>query len=124
MRERDDIICIFNEKIFYKTLELQDELEKLGYDPHGFTIVNGHRHPAYNERIGGASLSRHMKGEAVDITVDDVNMDGYANKADKDIILDLLERKIIGNEGGIGLYPGSGNVHYDVRGTRARWDSY
>ncbi len=116
--------CLFNPKIFYKTLELIIELENKGHDKYGFRIVNGHRHPGYNEKIGGAKLSKHLKGEAVDIVVDDVNKDGVANKADKDIILHLLEHKIIKNEGGIGLYPGTDNVHYDVRGTRARWDSY
>jgi len=124
MKDRDDIICIFNKKIFFKTLELQKELEKLGHDKDAFRIVNGHRHPAYNENIGGAKLSRHIKGEAVDIVVEDVDQNGYINKKDKDIILDLLENKIIKDKGGIGLYPGSGNVHYDVRGTKARWNSY
>jgi uncharacterized protein YcbK (DUF882 family) len=65
-----------------------------------------------------------FKGEAVDIVIDDINKDGYANKTDKDIILDLLENEIIKNDGGIGLYPGTDRVHYDIRGTRARWNSY
>jgi len=121
---REEIHCIFNPKIFYKTLELIQELERQGYNKYGFDIVNGHRHPSYNERIGGASLSRHIKGEAVDITVNDINGDGYADKSDKDIILDILENKIIKDQGGIGLYPGTDNVHYDVRGTKARWNSY
>jgi len=124
LNKRDEIICSFNKKIFFKTLELIEELDKLGYDKYGFRVVNGHRHPRYNEEIGGAKLSRHMKGEAVDIVIEDINQDGYADKADKDVVLDLLDRKIIGDEGGIGLYPGTDNVHYDVRGKKARWDSY
>ena len=119
-----NIHCIFNPKIFYKTLELMEALEKMGYNKYGFSIVNGHRHPSYNEKVGGAKLSRHIKGEAVDIVVNDINNDGYANKSDKDIILDILENKVIKNQGGIGLYPGTENVHYDVRGKRARWNSY
>lgn len=124
VNRRDEIICILNKKIFYKTLALQKELEKSGYNKNGFRVVNGHRHPKYNERVGGAKLSRHIKGEAVDIAVRDINKDGISNKKDKDIILDLLENKIIKNEGGVGLYPGTQSVHYDVRGTRARWNSY
>ena len=120
----ENIYCILNPKIFYKTLELMEALEKMGHNKYGFSIVNGHRHPSYNEEIGGAKLSRHIKGEAVDIVVNDINNDGYANKADKDIILDILENQVIKNQGGIGLYPGTGNVHYDVRGKRARWNSY
>lgn len=119
-----EVVCIFNPKIFFKTLALLKELENLNYNQNGFIIVNGHRHPRYNEAVGGAKLSRHIKGEAVDVLIDDINMDGYIDKADKDIVLELLESKIIGNEGGIGLYPGTDNVHYDVRGTRARWNSY
>lgn len=124
LNKRDNIICILNKKIFYKTLDLQKELEKQGYNKNGFKVVNGHRHPSYNERVGGAKLSRHIKGDAVDIAVRDINNDGVSNKKDKDIVLDLLDKKIIGNEGGLGLYPGTQSVHYDVRGTRARWNSY
>ena len=119
-----EVICTFNKKIFFKTLELLQELESLGHDPNAFDIVNGHRHPKYNEAIGGAKLSRHIKGEAVDIVVYDINKDGRSNKKDKDIILDLLDKKIIKSEGGIGLYPGTDRVHYYVRGKRARWNSY
>lgn len=118
------LVCIFNPKIFYKTLELMDELEKKGHNKNGFEIVNGHRHPHYNARVGGASMSRHIKGEAVDIVVRDIDNDGKVSKQDKDIILDILETKIIKDEGGIGLYPGTESVHYDVRGVRARWNTY
>ena len=124
LNRREDLVFILNKKLLYKTLELLEELDKLGYNRYGFYIVNGHRHPSYNEDVGGAKLSRHIKGEAVDITINDINDDGYANKQDKDIVLDLLDKKIIGNQGGIGLYPGSDRVHFDVRGTRARWDTY
>lgn len=43
---------------------------------------------------------------------------------DKQIVLDFLDKEIIGNKGGIGLYPGTKAVHFDVRGHRARWNSY
>lgn len=122
--KRADIVATLNQKIFIKTIALQAVLEREGHDWEGFSIVNGHRHPAYNERVGGAKLSRHIKGEAVDIFIHDINQDGLSTPADKAIVLDILEKEVIGNEGGIGLYPGTGNVHYDVRGTRARWDSY
>jgi len=124
LNKRNDIICSLNKKVIYKTLELQQELEKQGYNKNGFRVVNGHRHPRYNEKVGGAKRSRHIKGEAVDISICDINQDGMSNKKDKDIVLDLLENKIIKNEGGVGLYPGTQSVHYDVRGTRARWNSY
>lgn len=124
MGESEYLYCLLNKRLLYKTLELNDELERAGHDPKAFELVNGHRHPAYNEEIGGAKLSRHIKGEAADITIRDINMDGRVTKADKDIVLNILDEIVIGNMGGIGLYPGTDNVHYDVRGTRARWNSF
>lgn len=116
--------CPINPKLFYKTLELLDELNKKGYNEDGFVIVNGHRHPAYNEKIGGAKLSRHIKGEAVDISIYDIDGDSYTDKKDKQIVLDILDKTVIKDQGGIGLYPGTDNVHYDVRGFKARWNSF
>lgn len=43
---------------------------------------------------------------------------------DKQIVLDFLDKEIIGNKGGIGLSPGTKAVHFDVRGHRATWNSY
>lgn len=118
------LLGLIDEKLLYKTLELIQSLEEKGYNPNGFYIINGHRHPTYNESIKGASKSRHIKGEAVDIIIQDINNDGRSNQKDKTIVYDLLNKKIIVNQGGIGRYPGTMSIHYDVRGTRARWDSY
>jgi uncharacterized protein YcbK (DUF882 family) len=65
-----------------------------------------------------------MQGSAIDIQVGDINRNGIANAADKKIILDVLEKQIIGNRGGLGLYPKSDVVHFDTRGFRARWNSH
>ncbi|MGK0389461.1 MAG: hypothetical protein ACI94Y_002201 [Maribacter sp.] len=119
-----EILWLIDRKVLYKTIELLEALEKEGYDKYGFLIRNGHRHPTYNEKIKGAGSSRHIVGEAIDISVRDINQDGKVNKADKKIVYDLLNKKIIKNEGGIGRYPGTMSLHYDVRGNRARWDSY
>ncbi|MDA9773726.1 D-Ala-D-Ala carboxypeptidase family metallohydrolase [Saprospiraceae bacterium] len=124
LNRRKQVVCVFDRRIFYRTLELQNELTALGYDEKGFKVVSGHRHPMYNEKIGGATGSRHLRGEAVDIRILDINNDGSINQADKMIVLDILERKIIGDRGGIGLYPGTMSLHYDVRGKKARWNSY
>lgn len=115
---------LINKKLLYKLLELQTTLKKKGYDPKAFHVRNGHRPPAYNERIGGASKSRHIKGEAIDIDIGDINKSGRYEKKDKQIVLDLLENQIIKSTGGIGRYPDSRSVHFDVRGHRARWDSF
>lgn len=110
--------------ILYKIIDLREELEQNNYRSNGFKVRHGYRTPEHNESVGGASKSRHIKGEAVDMVVLDINRDGKYSDEDKQIIIDLLERKIIKNEGGIGKYPGTRTVHMDVRGYRARWDSY
>lgn len=120
--EGKNVYWLVDEKLLLKLLELQNVLFENGYNKTGFTIVNGFRHPAYNEKVGGASLSRHLKGQALDLQIGDINNDGYANQKDKTIVLDFLEKKIIKDEGGIGRYPGTMAVHFDVRGYRARWD--
>ena len=120
--EGKEVLWMVDEKLLLKLLALQNVLFENGYYKNGFTIVNGFRHPAYNEKVGGASLSRHLKGQALDLKIGDINNDGYANQKDKTIVLDFLENKIIKNEGGIGKYPGTMSVHFDVRGYRARWD--
>ncbi len=119
-----DLYWLMDKKVLFKTIELLDSLESRGLNKDGFYVNNGHRHPRRNEKIKGASQSKHIKGQAVDIVIQDINNDGKHTKKDKDIVLKLLDKHIIKNEGGIGLYPGTQSVHYDVRGKRARWNSY
>ena len=126
IKKNKNIYWLIDKRVIYKLLELQLELEKMGYDPDGFTVRNGYRYPSYNEKIGGASRSRHIVGEAIDITVGDIDKNGkYQEEKDKKIVLDLLTTKILKNTGGIGKYPGTRSVHFDVRsGKNKRWDSY
>lgn len=74
-------------------------------------IVSGYRTPEYNHKVRGARFSRHMEGDAVDISVKNIKevyklMDAMMN--DKQI-----------PQGGLGLY--SSWIHYDQRGNKARW---
>ena len=117
-------IWLIDRELLFKILELQNELTKRGYNSDGFQVKNGHRHPAHNSRIGGAKKSQHIAGKAVDIVVSDINKDGKSTQADKEIVLKILDEKVIRNKGGIGRYPGTMVVHFDVRGKKARWDSY
>ncbi len=113
---------LIDNRLLYKLLELQEVLEAEGYDREAFTIRNGHRPPSYNEKVGGASLSQHMQGKAIDLSIGDIDKNGKSEDKDKQIVLDLLDKKIIRSLGGIGKYPGTKAVHFDVRGYRARWD--
>lgn len=115
---------LIDKQILYKIIELRAELKNSNYNKNGFLITYGHRNPKHNEDINGASKSRHIKGEAVDMIIGDINNDGKYTLVDKEIVIDLLETKVIKNKGGIGKYPGTKIIHMDVRGYSARWDTY
>ena len=87
--EGKEVFWMVDEKLLFKLLDLQNILYKNGYNETGFPITNGFRHPAYNEEVGGASLSRHLKGQALDLQIGDINDDGYVTQNDKTIVLDF-----------------------------------
>ena len=120
--DREKQYLLIDKKLLYALLDLQHELIRQQYDPQGFRINFAHRHPLLNVEVGGASVSYHIRGQAIDLVIQDINKDGKATKEDKKIVLDILENKIIRNRGGIGRYPWSMVVHFDVRGYKARWD--
>lgn len=77
------------------------------------TITSGYRSPAHNKKIGGAEKSQHILGTAADFKVKGMRpSEVYA------IIENLIKEGKI-QEGGLGLY--SNWIHYDIRGTKARW---
>ncbi len=122
--KKDTQYLLIDKRVLYKFLDLQNALRQKNHDPYAFKVYNGFRHPAYNDKRGGALHSRHLYGEAIDIKVKDINRDGKADQADKKIVQDLLENKIIANSGGVGRYLKTMNLHFDVRGYGARWNSY
>lgn len=86
---------------------LRDEVKK------PIKITSGYRPAELNAKVGGASKSRHITGEAADFKIE-----GYTPKQVAAIIEKLIaEGKM--KQGGLGTY--STWVHYDVRGTKARW---
>ena len=109
---------------------LKEELTEQGYRPR-LLVISGRRYWLDNKILatfGGASRnSRHLRGDAIDVVVLDVNGDGDADRADVDIVYGILERQLIRDVGGIGTYKGEHDffsrqmVHFDLRGHRARW---
>jgi uncharacterized protein YcbK (DUF882 family) len=80
------------------------------------TIISGYRSPERNKEVGGAQMSQHMFGNAADIKIKDMTPDAMG------VLIERLisEGKI--KQGGLGIYPRTdGWVHYDIRGTKARW---
>lgn len=114
-------LCM-NKAILYNFLDLILALREKGYND-AFIIKDGFRYPSFNKRTGGAPYSHHVYGDAIDLYIGDVDNDGqFSEKTDKKIVYDILDTIIIRNSGGIGRYPGSNVVHFDVRGHFARWD--
>ena len=110
--------------ILYKAIDLQNMLSAQGYDPDGLILTSGYRTPAYNRKVGGATSSRHLQGDALDFHVSDIDGNGSADDKDKQIVIGLLDRHLIGSRGGVGRYPNTQAIHMDLRGYRARWDSH
>lgn len=76
-------------------------------------IVSGYRSPGHNKKVGGAKGSQHLTASAADIKVPGIDPVQVKKEIEA-----LIEGRIM-TEGGVGLYPTW--VHYDIRGTRARW---
>ena len=119
----DDPYLLLDRRLVRSLIRVRGWLLEHDYDPDGFVVREGFRPPQVNEDAGGAPRSRHIYGEAVDLVRGDLDRDGDTDQDDKKILLEAAE-STIGNRGGVGRYPGTDTVHVDVRGRRARWDSY
>lgn len=80
-------------------------------------IISGYRSPDRNKEVGGATMSQHMFGNAADIQISGMKPQEMADLVEKLI----KEGKM--KQGGLGIYPREGGwIHYDTRGTKARWN--
>lgn len=78
-------------------------------------VISWYRSRAYNRAIGGASLSQHILARATD------HPDSWVDRVGRARVNAAADR--IWRDGGVGRYP-AGSVHFDSRGTRARWSSF
>jgi uncharacterized protein YcbK (DUF882 family) len=77
------------------------------------TITSGHRSPEHNKKIGGATFSRHLMGDAADFKAQ-----GIAPSAVAAIIERLISEGKM-EQGGLKAY--ATWTHYDCAGTKRRW---
>lgn len=76
-------------------------------------ITSGYRTPEHNKSVGGGIKSQHLVGKAADMYVA-----GMFPKELHYTIEKLIQKGSI-KQGGLGLY--GTFIHYDIRGSRARW---
>ena len=104
-----------NIAIYHNMVKVANQLQILrNYIGKPITINSGYRSEEYNASIGGAKNSQHIMGRAADIVVK-----GMTPLAVHTTIELLIEKGDM-LQGGLGLYDSF--VHYDIRGTKARWD--
>lgn len=97
---------MIDEKLVEYLQKIRDHFGK------SITVTSGYRCPVHNKNVGGATGSRHAKGQAADISVKGVAPAEVAKYAESIGIL------------GIGLYETSRDghfVHIDTRTTKAFW---
>ncbi|HSM80744.1 MAG TPA: D-Ala-D-Ala carboxypeptidase family metallohydrolase [Nodosilinea sp.] len=100
-----------NAGVIYNIVKVADVMEEIRkmYGDKPLQINSWYRDPATNAAVGGASMSRHLSGDAVDFVVPGVRcFDVYARL-----------NGWWGSRGG--LASSSVFTHIDVRGYRARW---
>ena len=74
---------------------------------HGTLKRRGYRSPEENKKVGGASLSRHTQGIAIDVT---------AKEFEARVLFEaVLQSSARYGFGGIGFYPHRNFVHIDCR---------
>lgn len=76
-------------------------------------VGSGYRTVAHNSKVSKSTKSQHLTASAADIAVQ-----GYTPVK----LIQVIEKLILEGkmkQGGIGLYKSF--VHYDIRGTKARW---
>mgnify|MGYP006395820625 FL=1 len=105
---------VMPENVKINILELAKNLQILrDYLGLSIKINSAYRSASHNKKIGGVKNSQHVKGRASDIVVKGMSSIELAKA------IELLIKNKQMSEGGIGIY--TNFVHYDIRGTKARW---
>ena len=104
------------EDVKHNLLELAQNLQVLrDYLDEPIYVNSGYRSPAHNAAVKGVKGSKHLKGIAADIRTKTYTPSALAE------IIEYLIKEGKMKQGGIGVYKTF--VHYDIRGTKARWQA-
>ncbi len=103
------------EKYIPNAKEVAENLEVLRAEINEpvFITGSGYRTKAHNTKVGGATNSQHLTASGADI-----NAKNYTPKQLAKVVEKLIKEGKM-KQGGIGVY--AGFLHYDIRGTKARW---
>jgi uncharacterized protein YcbK (DUF882 family) len=101
--------------VYHNMVKVANQLQTLrDYIGKPIQVNSAWRSEEYNASIGGVKNSQHIMGRAADIVI----------KGMTPIEVSKIIEELIGKgdmlQGGLGIY--SSFVHYDIRGTKARWD--
>ena len=123
-------LALANKKTASYYNDLKKALKDKGYKAR-LLVISTKRFGFHNtiqvQFSGAASKSRHLKGDAIDFLVFDINDDGDRNSKDVNIVTGILENEIIKSKGGIGTYKNEKSffnrqmVHIDCRKGKSRW---
>ena len=101
--------------VYHNMAKVANQLQTLrDYIGKPIQVNSAWRSEEYNASIGGVKNSQHIMGRAADIVIK-----GMTPIEVSKIIEELISKGDM-LQGGLGIY--SSFVHYDIRGTKARWD--
>lgn len=107
--------CEMPEEVYVNVVKVANQLQYLRAEiGQPIKVNSAYRSPEHNQKVGGVKTSQHLLGKAADIVVKGMPTE---------ILYQHIEDAISNGEmlqGGLGLYDTF--VHYDIRGTKARWD--
>tara|TARA_R110000787_G_scaffold161453_2_gene274821 strand:+ start:252 stop:623 length:372 start_codon:yes stop_codon:yes gene_type:complete len=105
----------FPQDVIVNLYELAKNLEVIrAYYEKPIKVNSGYRSPNHNKSVKGSVKSQHLLGKAGDLVIEGITPKQLANG-----IQMLIDDGEI-SEGGIGIY--NSFTHYDIRGTKARWE--
>lgn len=119
-----------NKRVNQKLYSIKEEIKKKGFHNNWF-VISTKRNSWYNKiLINSAKKSVHLKGDAIDIYVIDINGDFKFDSEDIKIFEDcnsIVEKKHPELVGSLGTYRNKGYftkhmIHIDTRGYKKRYN--